>query len=789
MNLQSVNEWAHRLGLLPVPLAEGEQLANPYVLLNGARGNFCLDTTPGPTEVDPRSLAWSANLGHYISVEEKQLAVFRWDRAPQHLERFTTASVAEKVDEFYAYLERSHPESSRSVVSHVMRVFRVLRAEARDLGGNEALGAFLYLLASAINKSSSLTKAEQERWKLSPVAASAANTISQDKWSDLIQLIQGSNHSSLSLDPTLLIRHASGLLFQEAHWEAVVSSQSELFLPAPISPKQPTQSQGVHFTPPALARALVEHAIAAAETIPSPLRVLDPACGSGEFLREAFRQLRLQGFSGRVELIGYDISPAACAMADFALAAETRRDTDSTVTVKCGNALEFEWPDRVNLLLMNPPFLSWGDMSGDQREQIREELGSFAAGRIDLSTAFVLKACESLAPEGVIGTIVPASFLDSHAAKKVREQIGSHLSLELVARLGSQNLFHAATIDAGLLVARRGPQRNTPIAFWSDHLPSSSAAGLRALRRARHEPMALVSPIEGEGFSIFKNPELSIKRSSWAPRPYDRWRLLNTLREFPTVRDTFDVKQGIRTALREAYVVSAKQYEELPKGERSYFRPAVLNDSVRDGMLLASSFIFYPYGDYSIESEEHLKEVVPEFYNNSLRQNRAHLMRSRTRWWELTRHRTWQVSPAPKIVSTYFGDAGSFAWDETGDYAVVQGYGWLPWQKADPDKWSRTIWLAYVALLNSPMMSALLGAVSNNVGGGQWNLSTRFVDQIPLPQLHKGQHSPDLLDTLAYCGEAIHTGDVVLQSSEMLLEASCAIYGVGPTDVRKHART
>jgi hypothetical protein len=73
---------------------------------------------------------------------------------------------------------------------------------------------------------------------------------------------------------------------------------------------------------------------------------------------------------------------------------------------------------------------------------------------------------------------------------------------------------------------------------------------------------------------------------------------------------------------------------------------------------------------------------VPVFYEKFLKPHELSLKRragiSQNHWWELTRHRTWQVQESPKLLSTYFGDRGSFAWDKGGHFVVVQGYGWLP---------------------------------------------------------------------------------------------------------------
>jgi hypothetical protein len=125
------------------------------------------------------------------------------------------------------------------------------------------------------------------------------------------------------------------------------------------------------------------------------------------------------------------------------------------------------------------------------------------------------------------------------------------------------------------------------------------------------------------------------------------------------------------------------------------------------------------------------------------------------RWWELTLRRTWQDAPIPKLVSTYFGDRGSFAWDGMGEHVVVQGFAWMPLAK-QLDLLTSDIGFGYLALLNSNLFSELLAASSNSVAGGQWNLSQKFVRDIPLPLLSDETTPPGVLSRLIDIGRTIH---------------------------------
>ena len=82
---------------------------------------------------------------------------------------------------------------------------------------------------------------------------------------------------------------------------------------------------------------------------------------------------------------------------------------------------------------------------------------------------------------------------------------------------------------------------------------------------------------------------------------------------------------------------------------------------------------------------------------------------------------------------------------------------------------------AYIALLSSDMMSRLLPAASSQVQGGQWDLSARLLERIPLPNLFV-QIDSQLLSELAQLGFAIEQGEDV--NEKELAEAARAAFGI-----------
>jgi hypothetical protein len=214
-------------------------------------------------------------------------------------------------------------------------------------------------------------------------------------------------------------------------------------------------------------------------------------------------------------------------------------------------------------------------------------------------------------------------------------------------------------------------------------------------------------------------------------------------------------------------VLSLEELDSLPKKERAFFRAIASNSTIHDGVIHSTEFVFFPYDASGpvLNSQDDLKRHVPRYADKCLFPHAEKLkIRNRvdpSKWWLLTLPRTWQYEHRPKLVSTYFGDRGSFAFDSAGGAVVLQGYGWL-WKqrrKRPLDFANSLLPWAYLAVLNSGVFEDLLEGACPRVQGGQFDLSTRFVNSIFLPDLSDDmQVTGQVVESLAEIGRDIHAG-------------------------------
>jgi SAM-dependent methyltransferase len=753
------NEWASQFGLAIAPMFSPTEIESPAshnVLLDGGLGSFALSVGEAAEKHRSsfKSWAWSSNIAHHVAIDDKHVRVSRWDKAD--VEILTRPSVERQLGAFYKYLIADKVRSNQRVTSHFLDLFRSVRSLVADAGRDDELSisAFLAFIESQTESEDKSSQALEILKDLSP--SSLANLRERVSQLDIFS-------ASLELLPRLAIRHAGSEIFQEAHYEFLRAPTPDLF--GYVGPAETTANTrgGAHFTPPALARSLCEQTLQQVENIHErkDLTILDPACGSGAFLHEAARTLQRMDFKGKLRLIGRDISQPAICMAEFALR-HARMDWTPTggieVDLRSSDSLQGDMP-AADVVLMNPPFVSWASLDQCQRELMRSILDKSLSGRADLSMAFVTKALTSMNDGGVLGALLPSSLLTLQAAEAWRASLLDHGTLRLIASLGDHGLFSHALVSVSAMVIDKGvPQSQKPPvkALIASNSKEATGEALRALRRGNSSQHSAASAPTWRLFDL--KYDTFEKRPTWRLMRPEMERLIGNVLSAGArpINALFDVKQGVRTGSNKVFVLDRTEFLDLPKSERLFFKPAIINESISAGRIESEHWVFYPYGQLQdeLQTEADLAKNLKHYYTRYLKPNktlltqRSSIKRSgRADWWGLSRRRTWSLTGCPRIVSKYFGGVGGFSADIEAEYVVVQGHAWLPrWLSTDGldvdkelDDASKltleTVLYAYAALMNSAGFSSIIEVFSPHVAGGQFDLSPRYVNSIPIPDL------------------------------------------------------
>jgi type I restriction-modification system DNA methylase subunit len=229
------------------------------------------------------------------------------------------------------------------------------------------------------------------------------------------------------------------------------------------------------------------------------VRVLDPACGSGSFLIEAFRVLdeywaalepgnttaQVRERRTRIlkeNIFGIDLDPQAVEIAqlNLMLIAVDSRDLlpDLTKNIVVGNSLierepaakwfgaapenAVEWkrisPEadgKFDVVIGNPPYIRAEGMDRAERDYFMGGGGFHPVGRFDIYALFMEMGLQRLREGGSFGYIIPAAFGTQNYGEWLRRQLLTTYRLDTLADLRDMDVFHGVGVEPAVVIASR----------------------------------------------------------------------------------------------------------------------------------------------------------------------------------------------------------------------------------------------------------------------------------------------------------------------------------------------
>ncbi|GAC1301504.1 MAG: hypothetical protein NVSMB27_41790 [Ktedonobacteraceae bacterium] len=252
-------------------------------------------------------------------------------------------------------------------------------------------------------------------------------------------------------------------------------------------PLQERRSRG-HFSTPPL---LVEHILDACGYTPDKdltnIRVLDPACGSGNFIAAAAR--RLLAFATHTHLPaqesislvqhnlwGFDPDPISCFLAQMQLSAAieneigTRQSSNTPATGRAqeitptllhihqADGLALPWSEPcVDLFLANPPYLAAKntDLSGYRSAQRR--------GQVDSYLLFLSLGLQIVRPHGWLGLVLPDPVLARTNAAAERTHLLKAFTIHHLWHLSG---VFSAQVGVAVIIAQKSPPKSQHHLSW-----------------------------------------------------------------------------------------------------------------------------------------------------------------------------------------------------------------------------------------------------------------------------------------------------------------------------------
>jgi hypothetical protein len=554
-----------------------------------------------------------------------------------------------------------------------------------------------------------------------------------------------------------------------------------------VAPDPPVRAPGVVYTPPALARLLVDVALAPHRGEPD-LRLLDPACGDGRLLVAAAEHLGAPGLDRaalvRRQLFGVDRDPAAVHAARGSLAAWAGApDLDLRANIVLGDALigpgfaggpldppvrPLDWaeafafaghpdpdPGRFDVVLGNPPYFSidevWG--RGDPRcAHLKAAFPEVYRDKSDVLFYFFAQALR-LARRSVT-VLVSRSFLRAHKADRLRAHLAPHV-VEVID-FGARPVFSGVGIQAALVRL--------------EVRPGSSTVTVR-----RPDP---ADPLD-------RGPARRVARASLGAPP---WSLSGPAARAvaaridaagPPLGEVLFVGKGMETGRNAVFGgLSAAQVAAWGLPPALARRRARGRDLSAFHLHATDHFLLYTPGasswsDLPAAARDHLSA------HRAALEARAPVRRGDRPWWRFS----WPLHHAridrPRILCPALARSHRFCLAPPGDPIGLTDTTAL-FDRGQPED------LRYLlGLLNAPLMVWRHGQRAKRKGGGVREFYWNALSQLPIRRIDAAdpaarRHHDAVVDAVDAL-QAARGADPA--ASQALHHAVCALYGVDPGEI------
>lgn len=253
-------------------------------------------------------------------------------------------------------------------------------------------------------------------------------------------------------------------------------------------PSQERKQRGHFSTPHALVDQILDACGYTTSADLAHTRLLDPACGSGNFLARAALRLG-QTLSARHmlpgdltpvvqrNLWGLDPDPVACFLAEMqvraALEAGGAQLEQTSLHIHQADSLALAWQPCIDVLVANPPYLATRNTDLSQYHQ------ASGRGQVDSYLLFLELALRAVRPGGWIGLVVPDPVLARANAAPERASLLRECTIQHLWHLAG---VFAAEVGAVVIVARKTPPHRFHRVTWTrerwraEQPPGSDAA-------------------------------------------------------------------------------------------------------------------------------------------------------------------------------------------------------------------------------------------------------------------------------------------------------------------------
>lgn len=472
-------------------------------------------------------------------------------------------------------------------------------------------------------------------------------------------------------------------------------------LPTDWNEREKLRDKGQFWTPPRVARTMVEYVIGNSRIL------FDPAAGEGAF----YHALKTVRPEGDISFYGTDIDKNV-------LDNEIYKDGACITEVR---DFLFNPPsEKFPAIVANPPYIRHHRLTEKIKSGLKEItrgiLGFSIDGRAGLHIYFLIRALNLLEEKGRLAFIMPADTAEGIFANALWTWITAHFRLECVITFSSQAAPFPNVDTNALIFLIRNERPESEILWVKSH--QSNSDGLR-------EFVASGFRSKDSTLEIMKR-RLDEALQTGLSRPRTESESEYRLSDFASVM------RGIATGANDFFYLTKAQVKDLKLGHE-FLRSAigrtrdVKGNRITEEMLTEldkkgrPTLLFSPDSRHYDEFPEHVRNYL--LYGESLEISKRSLIRTRTPWYKMEKR------TVPKFLFAYLGRRNSrFIRNDAG--VVPLSCLLCVYPHSDDHEFVNRLW----EVLDHIKTVRNLSLVGKSYGSGAIKVEPRALENLQLPK-------------------------------------------------------
>lgn len=435
------------------------------------------------------------------------------------------------------------------------------------------------------------------------------------------------------------------------------------------------KEKGVVYTPYAMAKYLVKNSIVMEDIINNPfLRIVDPACGTGNLLIQCFHHLK-EIYESNIDwinkkngldlnmdnidkhiitnnLFGFDIDKVALEILKLDLFLDSGEITKNLFN----EDFLFENRDiNYNIVIGNPPYIGPKSIDKEYSVILKERYNEVFKDKSDISYCFFKKSIDLLVKGGKLAFITSRYFLESLSGKDLRRIIREQMSIYKLIDFYGSRPFKGVGIDPVIIFMEKNQYKDGEFEV------------IKPLSDKGRKDDNFYSSIflnKGEDFHRFFVDQKSLQVDPWIIRDNQVKNIISKIEDGCEyyLSDICTSHQGIITGCDRAFVLQ-RETAEKEGIEEEILKPWIKGSYIRKNEVLKqNSYLIY---SDSIKDEEKYPRAIEHIseYKEKLSMRRE-CARGFRKWYQLQWGRTQNIFEERKIIFPFKASSNKFALDE-----------------------------------------------------------------------------------------------------------------------------